>query len=65
MKHFFYIIAIISLLATLNSCTADEIETENPKVQVEVQVEVPVEVPVEVQTDVDPNTNGGIIPPKK
>jgi hypothetical protein len=50
MKHLFYIIAVISLLATLNSCTADEIETEKPK----------------VQADVDPNTTGGIaIPPKR
>lgn len=51
MKHFFYIIAIISLLATLNSCTADEIETDKPKVQ--------------VQADVDPNNPGSMIPPKK
>jgi hypothetical protein len=53
MKHFFYIIAIISLLTTLNSCTADEIETDKPKVQ------------AEVQADVDPNNPGSIIPPKK
>jgi hypothetical protein len=52
MKHFFYIIAIISLLATLNSCTADEIETDKPK-------------KVQVQADVDPNNSGSIIPPKK
>lgn len=51
MKHFFYIIAIISLLATLNSCTADEIETDKPQ--------------VEIQADVDPNNPGSIIPPKK
>lgn len=50
MKHFFYIIAIIFLLATLNSCTADEIETDKPK---------------QVQADVDPNNSGSIIPPKK
>ncbi|PJJ08104.1 hypothetical protein CLU83_1341 [Flavobacterium sp. 1] len=53
MKHFYYIIAIISLLATLNSCTADEIETDKPKAQ------------AEVQADVDPNNSGSIIPPKK
>jgi hypothetical protein len=53
MKHFFYIIAIISLVATLTSCTAEEIETDNPKVQ------------ADVQADVDPKTVGGsLIPPK-
>ena len=52
MKHLFYIIAIIALLVTLNSCTADEIETEKPKVQ--------------VQAEVDPRNNGSVvIPPKK
>lgn len=55
MKHFFYITAIISLLATLNSCTADEIETEKPKAKTKI----------EVQADVDPNNSGSIIPPKK
>ena len=54
MKHLFYCIAILALVVSLNSCTADEIETEKPKVQ------------VEAQDDVDPkNTSGGIIPPKK
>jgi hypothetical protein len=53
MKHFYYIIAIISVLATLNSCTADEIETETPKAK------------TEVHADVDPNNPGTIIPPKK
>ena len=52
MKHLFYIIAIIALLVTLNSCTADEIETEKSKVQ--------------VQAEVDPHNNGSVvIPPKK
>jgi hypothetical protein len=50
MKHLFYILAIITLVVTLNSCTADEIETEKPKVQ--------------VQAEVDPSTTG-TIPPKK
>ncbi|WP_182651835.1 hypothetical protein [Flavobacterium sp. SOK18b] len=54
MKNLFFIIAIITLVLTLNSCTADEIETEKPKVQ------------VEAQDDVDPKQNGGVvIPPKK
>jgi len=53
MKHFYYIIAIISLLATLNSCTADEIQTETPKAK------------IETRADVDPNNPGSIIPPKK
>jgi hypothetical protein len=52
MKHFFYIIAIISLLATLNSCTADEIETDKPKVQAETETEPRI-------------PTGGSIPPKK
>jgi hypothetical protein len=52
MKHFYYIIAIVSLLATLNSCTADEIETDKPK-------------KAQVHADVDPNNPGTIIPPKK
>lgn len=52
MKHLFYIIAILALVVTLNSCTADEIETEKPKVQ--------------VQPEVDPLNNGSVvIPPKK
>ena len=52
MKHFFYFIIIISLLATLNSCTADEIETEKPKVV--------------AQDEIDPKIlSGGTIPPKK
>jgi hypothetical protein len=55
MKHFYYIIAIISLLATLDSCTADEIETVEPKAKAKV----------EIQADVDPNNPGSIIPPKK
>lgn len=54
MKQLFYSIAIFVLVVTLNSCTADEIETEKPKVQ------------AESQDDVDPNKNGGVvIPPKK
>jgi hypothetical protein len=53
MKNFFYIIATIALMATLNSCTADEIETAKP--QAEVQAD----------GDVDPNNPGSIIPPKK
>lgn len=52
MKNFLYIIAIIFLLVTLNSCTADEIETDQPQ-------------KVQVQADVDPNNSGSIIPPKK
>lgn len=52
MKNFLYIIAIVFLLATLNSCTADEIETEGPK-------------KTQNQADVDPNNPGSIIPPKK
>lgn len=57
MKHFYYIIAIISLLATLNSCTADEIETDKPEAKAKEKVEI--------QADVDPNNPGSIIPPKK
>ncbi len=54
MKHLFYSIAIFALVISLNSCTADEIETEKPKVQ------------VQAEDDVDPNKNGGVvIPPKK
>lgn len=51
MKHFFYIIAILSILGILNSCTADEIETPKAK--------------AEIHADVDPNNPGSIIPPKK
>jgi hypothetical protein len=52
MKHFIYIIAIMSLLATLNSCTADEIETDKTKVVAE--------------SEIDPKiTTGGTIPPKR
>lgn len=36
MKYFIYTIVIMSLLATLNSCTADEIETKAPKVQADI-----------------------------
>jgi hypothetical protein len=54
MKQFLYIIAIISLLTTLNSCTADEIEADKPKAKAKS----------EVQADVDPNNSGSIIPPK-
>jgi hypothetical protein len=43
MKHFIYIIAIMSLLASLNSCSADEIETDKPKVQAEVD---PITIPI-------------------
>jgi hypothetical protein len=43
MKHFIYIIAIMSLLATLNSCTADEIETDKAKVEAEVD---PLTIPI-------------------
>lgn len=57
MKHFYYIIAIISLLTTLNSCTADEIETDKPEAKAKEKVEI--------QADVDPNNPGSIIPPKK
>jgi hypothetical protein len=54
MKHLFYSIAIFALVVSLNSCTADEIETEKPKVQ------------VQAQDDVDPKQNGSVvIPPKK
>lgn len=35
MKHLFYSIAILALVVTLNSCTAEEIETEKPQVQVQ------------------------------
>lgn len=52
MKNFLYTIAIAFLLATLNSCTADEIETQAPK-------------EIKGQADVDPNNPGSIIPPKK
>lgn len=52
MKHLFYIIAIISLLATLNSCTADEIETEKDKIVSETEIEPKI-------------PTGGSIPPKK
>lgn len=52
MKHFFYIIAILFLLVTLNSCTADEIETEKV-------------TKIDTHADVDPNNPGSIIPPKK
>jgi hypothetical protein len=52
MKHLFYIIAVISLLATLNSCTADEIETEKPKVQADADTEPRI-------------PTGGSIPPRK
>jgi hypothetical protein len=54
MKHFFYIIAIMSLLATLNSCTADEIETDKAKVVAETETETDPKIPT-----------GGTIPPKK
>ena len=50
MKHLFYIIAILALVVTLNSCTADEIETEKPKVEVQAEVDPPIT---------------GTIPPKK
>jgi hypothetical protein len=60
MKHFFYIIAIMSLLATLNSCTADEIETDKPKVVAETETETKTE------TEIDPRIpTGGTIPPKR
>jgi hypothetical protein len=54
MKHFIYIIAIMSLLSTLNSCTADEIQTDKAKVV------------ADTDTDTDPKVpTGGTIPPKK
>jgi hypothetical protein len=45
MKHFIYIIAIMSLLATLNSCTADEIETDKAKVEADAEVD-PLTIPI-------------------
>ncbi|MBE8726444.1 hypothetical protein [Flavobacterium hungaricum] len=52
MKNFLLTIAAMFLLATLNSCTADEIESETP-------------TKTQNQADIDPNNPGSIIPPKK
>lgn len=61
MKNFLYIIAIVFVLVTLNSCTADEIETETPKAKIETEK---TKAMPDVQADVDPNNPGSIIPPK-